>query len=62
MKKLQELSKEELIKLVENLQEDMNLDNTAIQSIEENNLQHEAFMESRGIVDYGYGVGCYGAL
>ena len=66
MKKLQDLSKEELIKLVQNLQEEKNLDNEAIQKTieecEENNLNHESFMESHGMVDYGYGVGRYGAL
>ena len=65
---LTKLSKEELIILVQKLQEEKNIDvnydyiQSVIEECEENNLQHEAFMENHGMVDYGYGTGIYGAI
>ena len=66
MKDLKNLSKEELIKLVTTLQSEKGMNENDIQEIieecEENNMIHESFMESHGIIDYGYGTRCYGAI
>ena len=66
MKDLKNLSKEELIKLVITLQSEKGMNENDIQEIieecEENNMVHESFIENHGMVDYGYGVGRYGAL
>lgn len=66
MKDLKNLSKEELIKLVTTLQSEKGMNENDIQEIieecEENNMVHENFIESHGIIDYGYGTSCYGAI
>ena len=64
-KKLEELSKEQLIKLVQQLQEETGVRGITEEEsyrMEEEHMQNEAYMESHGKIDYGYGCGIYGPL
>jgi hypothetical protein len=62
--RLEDLSKEQLIGIIGDLIGESSpqkyLDD--IEKAEESNFRNEAFMESHGSIDYGYGKGVYGAL
>lgn len=59
---LNKLSKRQLIKLVEELTMEQGITEDELAVLEEEALNNEAFMESHGRIDYGYGVGIYGPL
>lgn len=67
------MSKEQLIELVKELKEErkclveqLDTRKTAteeeIEYMKEESYQNEAYMESHGRIDYGYGIGAYGPL
>lgn len=59
---LNDLSKEQLIELVRELSEEKGIPEEKLLQLEEDNLRSEAWMESHGRIDYGYGIGAYGPL
>lgn len=64
---LSKLSKEELIKMVLEMQEkrqetSAGATDEEIAWMEEEHMQNEAYMERHGHIDYGYGVGCWGGI
>jgi len=66
-KDLSKLSKEELIKMVLEMQEKQEITSTGatdeeIAWMEEEHMQNEAYMEQHGRIDYGYGMGCWGGI
>lgn len=60
--KLCEMSKEQLIKLVQDLTDEKGMSEDEFEKLEEEAFRSEAFMESHGRIDYGYGIGAYGPL
>lgn len=61
-KELEEMSKEELVEMVLELQEQRGLTEEDKERMEEESFQNEAYMERHGRIDYGYGIGAYGPL
>ena len=70
---LEKMSKEQLIELIKELKEERKclvnqLDTRRIATegeieyMEEESMRNEAYMESHGRIDYGYGTGAYGPL
>ncbi|MCD3245251.1 hypothetical protein G8S21_04715 [Clostridium botulinum C] len=64
---LNKLSKEELIKMVLEMQETkqetgIGATDEEIAWMEEEHMQNEAYMERHGRIDYGYGVSCWGGI
>lgn len=60
---LNSLSKKELISVIESLESSRNKCNEEeIEKMLKESMLNEAYMESHRGVDYGYGIGVYGAL
>ncbi len=59
---LEKMSKEQLIELVKELSKERGASEEEMEYMEEESMRNEAYMESHGRIDYGYGVGAYGPL